>query len=120
LRAIFGIIYLTNTFSFMQEISVKDLESKMPLGEKSLLIDVRTPDEYSRGHIPGAINKPIETIQNQSVDLGFYDEIFINCLTGGRSSQACQILVDLGLTSVRNVSGGVSAWEVSGFEVEKS
>ncbi len=56
------------------------------------IIDVRTPDEYQRGHIEGAISIPIDQLSERVNDLLQYDEIIVYCRTNNRATQAYNIL----------------------------
>ena len=54
-----------------------------------IIVDVRTPEEYQKGHIPGAINVPVETPQLITEKIPDKNEtIFVYCLSGGRSQRA--------------------------------
>ena len=74
------------------------------------LLDVRTPDEYRQGHIPGSKNVPLQSIDKVA---GMIDNkatpIFVHCLSGARSRQAAAVLQQLGYTDVKNI-GGISAY----------
>ena len=76
----------------------------------AVLLDVRTPDEYRQGHIPGSKNVPLQSISKVA---GMIDNksttIFVHCLSGARSRQAAAILKQMGYTSVKNI-GGISAY----------
>jgi len=76
----------------------------------AVLLDVRTPQEYREGHIPGSNNIPLQTIDkissvadNQNIPL------FVYCYSGGRSRQAVSALQHMGYTNVRNI-GGIAAY----------
>ena len=76
----------------------------------SVLLDVRTPREYGEGHIPGSVNLPLQSIDE--VDLvaeGLDTALYVYCRSGARSSQACEILRDMGYRNVRNI-GGLGAY----------
>ena len=76
----------------------------------AVLLDVRTPDEYRQGHIPGSINVPLPSIDNVAdmID-NKATPIFVHCLSGGRSRQAAAALRQMGFTNVKNI-GGISAY----------
>ncbi|MGI6220498.1 MAG: rhodanese-like domain-containing protein [Coriobacteriales bacterium] len=76
------------------------------------IVDVRTPEEYAAGHIPDAINIPVESIGDEPpAMLPAPDElVMVYCRTGRRSAQAAQLLVNLGYTNVVDF-GGIESWE---------
>ena len=76
-----------------------------------LIVDVRRPDEYAEGHIPGAINVPNETIAEEA-DAALPDKeqtLLIYCRSGNRSKQASEKLVALGYTNIVEF-GGINDW----------
>jgi len=99
----------------VQEISVNDLVDLVENG--SLVIDVREPDEYASGHIPGAILVPLSTVLQNSGEFLSEDTVFVVCRSGGRSMQACELLHDNGIVNVVNVAGGTMGWIGLGNEV---
>lgn len=81
-----------------------------------LIVDVRREDEFAKGHIPGAINIPNETIQTEPAQLPDKSQvIYVYCRSGNRSKQASQKLVELGYSSVIEF-GGILDWT---GEIEK-
>ncbi|MCX7788404.1 MAG: rhodanese-like domain-containing protein [Spirochaetes bacterium] len=77
--------------------------------EPFILVDVRTPEEYRSGHIPGAINIPVDTIGSKPPSPQKDALIILYCRSGNRSSSAKKILEQLGYTRVVNF-GAVSKW----------
>lgn len=72
----------------------------------AILLDVRTPDEYREGHIPGSKNIPLQTIEKaKSAIRGSATPLFVYCYSGSRSSQATAILKRMGYTNVKNIGG---------------
>jgi len=95
----------------MQTIDVKTLKEKIDAGlENRIVVDVRDPEETASGMLPGAKNIPLSEISERIDDLKKFDEIFVNCVTGGRSSRACEILAQEGM-NVTNIEGGYLAWK---------
>ena len=72
----------------------------------AMLVDVRTPEEYREGHIPGSINVPLQQIED--IDLEVSDmstPLYIYCRSGARSSQATAVLQEMGYEEVHNIGG---------------
>lgn len=90
-----------------ESISVHDLDNKIG---KINLIDVREGYEYKDGHVPTAINVPMDTIvKNPDKYLDKEKEYHIICQSGGRSLRTCKSLSDKGY-KVINVSGGTGSY----------
>jgi len=103
----------------IKECSVTDAQNCV--NSDTLLIDIREPAEYQRGHIPGAVHLPrglLEfeihgLVQNSLSDQNTAPEdhpIVLYCGTGGRSSLAAESLAVMGYRNVRSMSGGLAAW----------
>lgn len=76
-----------------------------------LLIDVRTPAEYTEKHIPGARLIPNEDINDQPLDnIDKEQPILLYCRTGHRSKQAADKLLQMGYTHIYDMEGGITAW----------
>lgn len=74
------------------------------------IIDVREVEEFSDGHIPGAVNMPLSGLVEGHESLEKNKEYHVICRSGGRSSMACDFLGNEGYDVV-NVMGGMSAWK---------
>lgn len=72
------------------------------LSQGAYLVDVRSPGEFSSGSVPGAVNIPLDTIQNKVSTLKNKKNIVVFCRSGARSSQAKNILESAGITGVTN------------------
>ena len=72
-----------------------------------ILVDVREPDEYNSGHIPGAVNEPLSTISQTALSKDA--PMFLYCLRGTRSKRAAKILKQMGDT-VKSI-GGISGYK---------
>lgn len=76
------------------------------------VIDVRTPGEYAAGHLPGALNIPLDHIQRALPDIrdaAHRKDVLIVCASGARSENACEILAENDITTT-TLSGGTGAW----------
>ena len=79
----------------------------------AVLLDVRTPEEYAEGHIPGSVSIPLAALPARYNELGALDidtPLFVHCLSGGRSGQAVSFLKRAGFTNVKNI-GGINAYK---------
>jgi rhodanese-related sulfurtransferase len=93
----------------VKAITPDELASKLEQG-KQVLIDVREPDEFARGHVPGAVNVPLGQLAQK---LGKFDpqaETFVICERGHRSVTAVRLLEKAGFDHAYTVKGGTSAW----------
>lgn len=74
------------------------------------LIDVRTAGEYAGGHIPGAVNVPLQQIGAIASEVPDKSTpLFVYCMSGARSQQAVGALKQMGYTDARNI-GGIGSW----------
>ena len=100
----------------IQEISPRDAASALQRGD-ALLIDVRDPDEWAEGHIPGARNFSRGTleleIEEAAPDLSA--PIITHCGGGGRSALAAESLQRMGYRNVKSMAGGFKAWKAAGL-----
>ncbi len=96
------------------EITVKELKQRIDSGlekSKTLLLDVREPNEWDIAHINGAVLIPKDQVKNRLHELSPYDEILVQCRSGARSADITRFLInDIGLKKVKNVRGGILAW----------
>ena len=98
----------------VQEISVAELAER--LDASAVVVDVRQPDEYLSGHVPGAVLIPLNDVPDRYGELPTDREVLVVCRSGGRSYVASEFLVANGVRAV-NVAGGTLAWIESGREV---
>jgi hydroxyacylglutathione hydrolase len=82
------------------------------------IVDVRGPDEWRRGHIPGAIHIPLAALPDRIAELNAAAPIVLHCKGGSRSAIATSFLQARGITDVSNLAGGFESWVKGGFEVE--
>ena len=76
----------------------------------AVLLDVRTPQEYREGHIPGSQNVPLQQLDNvEEVTENKDTELYVYCRSGARSRQAVSLLKHMGYTNVHNI-GGIAAY----------
>ena len=97
--------------STYRQINAEEAATMMEEESSYIILDVRTTEEYSEKHIPGAINIPNETIGAEDIpELPDKEQlILVYCRSGNRSKQASQKLADLGYTNVVEF-GGIQDW----------
>lgn len=86
-----------------------------------IILDVRTPEEYGRGHVPGAMLMDMYS-RDFKVRLGELDRgatVLVYCAVGGRSMWARQLGESMGFTHMLDMQGGFQAWVAAGLPVEK-
>ena len=104
----------------MEKISIDKLHDLISdLGEDELVLDVRTPAEFSQGHFIGARNQDHEFVDSIADELKKYKTVYVHCKMGGRAQKAAEDLEMAGLTNIVCVSqGGMHRWMEMGWEVE--
>ena len=131
-----------------QNITVQQAQQMIKQDKGDLVIlDVRNQSEYNLGHLYDAVLVPVYEIENSSIPISLSpplidnsllmdvytrtenafklsdhinDNIVVYCSAGGRSAQACQILIDQGFTNVYNMLGGINAWMQADYPIYTS
>lgn len=86
------------------------------------ILDIRTAEEFSQGHVYGAVNVDFYQTAQFEAYLDQLDKAkpyLIYCRSGNRSGQALKIMETKGFTKVTNLKGGIAAWQAAGLELEK-
>lgn len=95
-------------FKRLGQVKPEAAHSMVKSGAK--LVDVRSPGEFSSGHLPGAVNVPLPELEGQLAKLGPKDKpVVLYCASGTRSAMARSKLKGLGFTQVFNL-GAMSRW----------
>jgi rhodanese-related sulfurtransferase len=104
----------------IRNVSVEEF-AKLAGNKTNLVLDVRTPKEYSAGHIPGAklIDFNAPDFEEKIAGLDKSKTYLIHCAAGGRSAKACKQMEGLGFTNLINLAPGFRGWEKAGKPVEK-
>ena len=92
--------------------SMDDLAKRLRKNKGLLVVDVRSPGEFRSGHIPGAINIPVDEV-TETLSSRYPDHnqaVYVYCLSGGRASSAARALVAQGYRCVYNC-GGINDWD---------
>jgi rhodanese-related sulfurtransferase len=99
----------------MQLIHQDEVKSRIDQGLKLNLIDVRQPEEHADFNI-GGILLPLGSIMSMQIDEIDHlknEEVICYCRSGQRSMQAALMLESMGFSDVKNLAGGMMAWEAS-------
>ncbi len=84
-----------------------------------ILLDVRDPEEYAAGHVPGATHIPLGSLLRRSTELPVDQPIAVHCGGGARSLTALSLLRRAGFTHLANIAGGFGEYKAAGLPVEK-
>jgi rhodanese-related sulfurtransferase len=97
----------------MENISIEQVKARLAAGEKLNLLDVREPHEHAEFNIGGTLLPlgQIATMQVDAIEDLKDEEVIVYCRSGNRSGQACQVLSMLGFKNVKNLTGGMLAWQ---------
>lgn len=110
------------------ELTVVQAKEELEQGHVNLLLDVREPAEWEKGHIPGVLLAPRGMLEWYADPTTPYAKpelttqrdarIIVTCASGGRSMLASETLRKMGYTNVVNMAGGFNEWSKQGFPVE--
>lgn len=99
-------------------LGATEAKARIDSKEALFILDVRQPDEYRAGHIPGAKLIPLNELGRRAGELPKDTEILCVCHSGSRSSAAASQLAGAGY-QVINLRGGMIGWNRAGFPVKK-
>ncbi len=96
------------------EITIEELATARA-GGPVRLVDVRQPEEYDAGHVPGAKLIPMADVVARVGELPVDGPVYVICQTGGRSQRAAEYLRSVGIEAF-NIAGGTKAWVEAGHD----
>lgn len=97
-------------FDFFKQPDINLGVSEYQKQEGAILLDVRTPQEYRSGSIPGSQNVPLQSIDKVGTVVENKDTaLYVYCHSGARSRQAVSLLQHMGYSNVNNI-GGIAAY----------
>ena len=96
------------------------LEMQVKKDASLLLLDVRTPEEFAAGHIPGAVNIPFNEVAGHLSEIPKDDEVVLYCHSGRRAGLAAEALAANGYTKLAHLEGDMQGWQRSNRPVEAS
>ena len=97
----------------MQTITVDELKEKLDNGSNIHLLDVREPNEHTDFNIGGTLLPlgKVQRMETDDIDDWKDDEVIVYCRSGNRSGQATLMLEQMGFSNVKNLTGGMLAWQ---------
>jgi glyoxylase-like metal-dependent hydrolase (beta-lactamase superfamily II)/rhodanese-related sulfurtransferase len=98
----------------IREVNLDELQARP---SDAVVVDVREPEEFVNGHVPGAINLPQAELATRLHEVPRDRPVFVICQGGFRSLRAAQFLSQCGFTDVTSVKGGTGAWRAAGGEL---
>jgi rhodanese-related sulfurtransferase len=99
------------------DLSVTEFQKKLAIDNMAILLDVRTPEEFVKGHLQNAtaINFFDADFKEKVSKLDKTKPIYVYCAAGGRSSKALKVLQESGFKTAYNMIGGFNGWQAAGF-----
>jgi rhodanese-related sulfurtransferase len=98
----------------VQQITVQQAKELIATGDVEV-VDVREPNEWAAGHLPGARHVPLGQLRTDAKAALVRDGLVFVCAAGIRSQAAARIAESYGLTRVFNLTGGTQSWARAGF-----
>ncbi len=97
-----------------------ELKARLDAGEELVLIDVREPQEWAQGMLPGAHPIPRGVLEGQVEGrIPRHAPILAYCASGNRSALAAKSLAEMGYEKVESLEGGFGAWAKAGYPVQR-
>ena len=90
-------------------------ESNIPF----TFLDVRSPGEYAGGHIPGAINIPLQELADRLSEVPKDKRLYVYCESGNRSTRASKLLAQSGFDKIENFKASMRGWRNAQYPIEK-
>ena len=125
--ALFGLVLVVAVSAALGEtalmssgIAPEALRQRLEASEPLFLIDVRSPDEYSSGHIPGAVSIPAPTLVRHLDEIRQARDPVLYCNDTRLTRFSERLLMQKGVTEFSHLEGGLHAWEAAGLPVENS
>lgn len=107
-------VALNNNYA---NVTVNEAKTMLDTDLHLVVLDVRTPAEYSLGHLRNAKLIPLDKLVERQEELSKSDTILVYCRLSVRSRRASQILASNNFLRVHNMLGGITAWTGAGFPV---
>jgi len=97
------------------QVSSQEVHGMIISKSETLLLDVRSPEEYEETHVSGGLNIPVPDLRTRTDELDPNRGMILMCRTGHRSSLGCSLLKQKGFEKVFNAAGGITGYTAAGF-----
>jgi len=103
-----------------EDVPADEIQQRIAEGAAPLILDVRRPDEFAAGHLPGAMNISHDELGDRLSELGIEldAEIVVYCRSGRRAGVAEAVLGEAGYTNIRDLEGHWLEWQAAGRPTE--
>src|SRR5687768_144316 len=114
-----GMDLINDAKTRIREVTPAEVREMRARGESAVYLDVREPNEWNLGHLPGAMHIPRGTLETKVEAVVPRDrKVVIYCAGGNRSALAADTMQQMGYKDVVSMSGGFTGWAQSGGDVE--
>lgn len=101
------------------EISPRELMAMRERGERAIVVDIREPNEWNLGHVPGAVHLPRGILESNIENIAMRDDsVVLYCAGGSRSALAADVLQRMGFRDVRSMERGFRGWAEDGGDID--
>jgi rhodanese-related sulfurtransferase len=107
------------TASLTREVDPQVLQEWLLAGQ-AVVIDVREPNEFAAGHIPGSQSMPLSSFDPQAVPASGAKKVVLHCAAGSRAGEACKQMAAIGREDVYLFRAGMQGWQAANLPVEGS
>ena len=102
-----------------QQLTFVDYRDTYYNNTEHTLVDVRTTMEYMQGHVPNAINIPLNELHRRIAEVTSDKPVVVICASGNRSQEGSAILAAAAYPEVYNLQGGTMIWMMNGQPLER-
>ena len=126
IAVVLGALVVTPTFAEdpdstkVASISAVELHERRESGAAPVAIDVRTPEEYASGHIPGAVNIPFDQVAQRIAEIDAPHGVALYCMIGPRARKGESALLAAGYEKIFHLKGGLAAWIAADLPIESA
>jgi rhodanese-related sulfurtransferase len=103
----------------LRPVSQQALLDRAAAGDRDLVVlDVRSPEEFAAGHVPGAVNVPYDQVAARLAEVPKDKDLVLYCRSGRRAAIAAEVLAQNGYTRLHHLEGDMPAWLAQGRPTE--